>query len=74
MDATGRELLKIASHAWLSRSIGLVDQAAQGVLALPLDQRIYNVAQYYKAFASLKADGWEEARLVFEGLVDRVRR
>jgi CRP-like cAMP-binding protein/tetratricopeptide (TPR) repeat protein len=72
VDATGRELLKIASQAWLSRSIDLVDQAAQAVLALPLDPRIHNVAQYYRAYASLKADGLEEARLVFEGLADGV--
>src|SRR5262245_38624708 len=72
VDATGHELLKIASQAWLSKSIEWVDLAAQAVLALPLDSRIHNVARYFKAFASLKPDGLEETRVIFEGLVDRV--
>jgi tetratricopeptide (TPR) repeat protein len=72
VDATGRELLKIARQAWLSRHVDLVDNVAMAILALPLDPRIHNVARHYKALALPEGAGLEKTQVRFEELVDRV--
>jgi tetratricopeptide (TPR) repeat protein len=72
VDATGRALIDLARQARISRELEALDEIVAAILALPLDQRLHAVANYYGASALRKSGDSEQTRSVLEKLVDTV--
>jgi tetratricopeptide (TPR) repeat protein len=48
----GRQLAAIARHACLAKQMGVVEQASQLMLALPISDQLESIARYYQALCT----------------------
>lgn len=70
-QALGRQLVAIASQAYLARQIDAVEEAAQLMLALPIAGRLENIARYYRALCRWQQGDVDNARQSLERVVEK---
>jgi tetratricopeptide (TPR) repeat protein len=68
----GRWLVAVADRAYVLRRMEIVEEASRILMSLPLSRNFENIARFYQAYGLKRRGQFDEARSLFEQIVEEV--